>query len=98
MRVKALIEFKGKLGFKYIGNVSKKGVFHFRNKQLRKSCLKRLENDFHNNPYGGSLVVPDPTNERIKWMFKLDGYLTCYSSPPEKENRKYIATYWKPNN
>lgn len=96
MRVKAFIEFKGKFGLTYIGKLGKNGIFKFRNKQLRKACLKQLKNTFNYECFGGSLTIPDINRETVKEFFKTDKYLTCYSLVvPEMENNKYIVTYWK---
>ena len=94
MRVKAFILFKGKFYLKYIGRLGKNGVFKFRNKQLRKAVLNTLKWTFNYDCLGGSLTIPNGylTSEIVK----RDKYVTCYSNVmPQKENSKYIVTYWK---
>ena len=99
MRVKAYIKFKGDLRLTYIGRIAKNGKFHFRNKQLRKACLNKLRDTFNYDCPGGSLTIPDINRELVKDSFKIDKYLICYCNVvPEKENNKYILTYWKNSN
>jgi len=96
MRVKALINFKGKFCYTYIGRISKDGKFHFRNKQLRKACYKRFKETFHYECDGGSLTIPDIDRKSVKVIFNIDKYLICYNCVvPKKEDNKYIVTYWK---
>ena len=80
MRVKAFIEFKGKFDLIYIGRISKNGIFHFRNKQLRKACLNKLRDTFNYDCLGGSLTIPDINRDSVT---------------PKIENNKYIVTYNK---
>jgi hypothetical protein len=95
MRVKAIIKFKEKYGLIYIGRISKNGIFHFRNIQLRKACLNQLKETFKYDCPGGSLTISDINKKTTKDMFKIDKYITCFSCViPEKENNKYIVTYW----
>lgn len=96
MRIKAFIKFKGDLNLTYIGRIGKNGVFHFRNKQLRKACLNGLKDTFHYDCFGGSLTIPDMNRQTIKEIIKIDKYATCYSSViPKRENNKHIVTYFK---
>ena len=94
MRVKAFIKFKGKFQLTYIGRIGKKGIFKFRNKQLRKASLNRLRDIFNYDCPGGSLTISDI--DRYYDIIKEDKYVTCYNNvTPEKENSKHIVTYWK---
>lgn len=96
MKVKAYITFKGKSGLTYIGRISKNGVFHFRNTQLKKACYNNLKSTFHYDCDGGSLTIPDINRESIKHVFKRYKYITCYSNvTPKKEDNKNIVTYFK---
>ena len=96
MRVKAFIRYKGIFKLTYIGKLSKNGVFHFRNKQMRKACLNSLKQLFDYNCNGGSLTIPNLDRESIKRRYKIDKYVICYNCViPEKENNKYIVTYLK---
>lgn len=96
MRVKAFIEFKGKFDLIYIGRISKNGIFHFRNKQLRKACLNKLRDTFNYDCPGGSLTIPDINRDSVRERVKSDKYITCYVSvTPKRENNKYIVTYNK---
>lgn len=96
MRVKAMIEFKGKFGLIYIGRLGKNGVFKFRNNQLKKACLKQLKDTFDYDCPGGSLTIPNIDRESVREFFKIDKYLICYCYViPQIENNKYIVTYWK---
>lgn len=96
MKVKACIKFKNNnLKLTYIGRIGKNGVFHFRNKQVRKACLNKLRETFNYDCPGGSLTIPD-VNDRNMEIIERDGFITCYNSViPEKENNKYIVSYIK---
>ena len=96
MRIKAYITYKGKFRLTYIGRTSKNGNFHFRNKQLKKACYKKLKETFCYDCEGGSLAIPNINNKTTKYIFEIDKYITCYSSIiPENINKEIIATYWK---
>jgi len=98
MRVKSYIEFKGEFKLTYIGRIGKKGIFNFRNNQLKKACLNKLKVTFHYDCPGGSLTIPDINRYPICEIVKQDKYVVCYESViPEKKNSKHIVTYLKNN-
>jgi hypothetical protein len=109
MKIKAYIEWKDELRLITLGTLGKNGVFHFRNSQLKKSCIRTLRKTFSHDCPGGTLTIPDHGNSystdplvierflRNSQMAEEEGYLVAFQSVEVKkeDNKKYIVTYKK---